>query len=279
MPPTKTETEPRRVTVILDTGSSRRLLDLIVPLLGREQPVEMKGVFLEEAGVQHAAELPFVQELCRVTFSVREFNSEHFERALGLRMRTAQRALAVLARRAGVAHSFQNVRGSAARLLWETASSSDITIFEPVRRVTVSLAGSTVVRRPLQRIAVLINDAESGKRALAAALQMAEGHLHRLSILLTPAAAGDERVRDLLLNSGRHDRPGRIRSLSDDSAQALTRTIQSASPELLVIGATGAFLTPDVLRELRERLRCPVCLVRRWEVEKVSGPAGSEDAA
>ena len=279
MPPTNTETEPRRVTVILGTGSSRRLLDLVLPLLGRDQSVEMKGVFLEEAGVQHAAELPFVQELCRVTFGVREFNSEHFERALGLRMRTAQRALAVLARRAGVVHSFQNVRGSAARLLWETASSSDITIFEPVRRATVSLTATTVVRRPLQRISVLIDDFESGSRALAAAQQMADGHLHRLSILLTPAAAGDERVRELLLNSGRHDRPGQILPLSAEGTPALIGAIQSESPELLVIGATGAFLTPDMIRELRERLRCPVCLVRRWEAEQIQGPSGPEGSA
>ena len=105
---------PRRIAVILGSGGSgRSLLDLVLPLLSRGREVEMHGVFLEEAEVRHAAELPFVKELCRVTFSVREFNSDHFERALALRMRTARRALAVLARRTGVMHSFRNVRGPA----------------------------------------------------------------------------------------------------------------------------------------------------------------------
>ena len=100
----------RRVAVILEAGgSSRNLLDVVLPLLGRDKAVEMQGVFLEEAELRHAADLPFVKELCRVTFSVREFNSDQFERALALRMRTAQRALSVLAKRAGVTHSFRNV--------------------------------------------------------------------------------------------------------------------------------------------------------------------------
>jgi hypothetical protein len=247
-------------------------MDLVLPLLGRNRPVEMKGVFLEEADVQHAAELPFVQELCRVTFSVREFNNEHFERALGLRMRTAQRALAVLARRAGVTHSFQNVRGSAARLLWETASESDVTIFEPVRRVTISLTSAAVLPHPLQRIAVLIDDADTGSRALAAALQITDGHLHRLSILLTPAAAADERVRQLVLDGGHHDRPGRIHTLPDESAPALIQAIQAEGPALLVIGASSGLLTTEVLRALRAGLRCPVCLVRHWDTEQADRP-------
>ncbi|MCJ7815332.1 MAG: hypothetical protein MUP31_04685, partial [Xanthomonadales bacterium] len=73
----------RRVSVILGPGgSSRNLLDAVLPLLGRDKTIEMQGVFLEEAELKHAAELPFVKELCRVTFSVREFNSDQFERVL-----------------------------------------------------------------------------------------------------------------------------------------------------------------------------------------------------
>jgi len=131
----------RRVTVILEVGgSSRNLLDVVLPLLGPDKAVEMQGVFLEEAELKHAADLPFVKELCRVTFSIREFNSDQFERALALRMRTAQRALSVLAKRAGVAHSFRNVRGSAISLLVETANQSDITIFKPARMMAAAMS-------------------------------------------------------------------------------------------------------------------------------------------
>ena len=75
-----TEKSTRRIAVILGSGGSgRNLMDLVLPLLVRDREVEMQGVFVEEAEVQHAAELPFVQELCRVTFSVREFTSAQFE--------------------------------------------------------------------------------------------------------------------------------------------------------------------------------------------------------
>ena len=79
----RAEHKPRRIAVILGTGGSgRNLLNLVMPLLARDREIEMQGVFLEEAEVQHAAELPFVKELCRVTFSVREFTSDQFERSL-----------------------------------------------------------------------------------------------------------------------------------------------------------------------------------------------------
>ena len=129
----------RRVAVILGpAGGTEGFLELLLPLLARQPHVEMQGVFLEEAEVQNAAELPFVKELCRVTFSVREFNSDQFERALSLRMRTARRALAVLARRTGVTHSFRNVRGPAISLLLEAVAGSDITVFEPARMLAAA---------------------------------------------------------------------------------------------------------------------------------------------
>jgi nucleotide-binding universal stress UspA family protein len=262
---TAPENAPRRVAVFLGSGgTSRSLLDLVLPLLGRDQAVEMKGVFLEEAEVKQAADLPFVQELCRVTFSVREFNNEHFERALALRMRTAQRALSVLARRTGVSHSFQNVRGSAVGLLCETARDSDITLFEPVRNLTASLTSTAVVRRPLQRIVVVVDDVESGRRAIAAALQIAEGHFHRITVLLTPAAATNQQILELVFDNNHHDRPSQVRTLGGTGAQPLIDAVQAEGAALLVIGATRYFLKPDVLRLLRDRLRCPVCLVRQW---------------
>jgi hypothetical protein len=275
MPRTALENSPRRVAVILGSGGTNRsLLDLVLPLLGRDQAVEMKGIFLEEADVQHAAELPFVQELCRVTFSVREFTNDQFERALTLRIRTARRALSVLARRAGVAHSFHNVRGSAVGLLQETASDSDITMFEPVRKVTATLTATAVVRRPLQRIVVVVDDAETGRRAIAAALQIAEGHYHRMTVLLTPSAAMSEEILDLIFDNGRHDRPAHVRTLPASDARTLVDAVQTEGAALLVIGATRDYLKPEVLRILHGRLCCPVCLVRHWQDGRPRPPAG-----
>lgn len=244
--------------------SSRKLLDLVLPLLGRDGAVEMKGVFLEEAEVKHAAELPFVKELCRVTFSVREFTDDQFERALALRVRTARRALSVLARRAGVQHSFQNVRGSSLGLLRETASESDITIFEPTRMVVATMTGQASVRRSLSRIVVVIDDSQSGRRAMAAALQLASGIRRRLSVLLTPAAAKDKAALDYVFGGNPEDVPARVRTIPGEDVQSLIDAVRSEGAALLVLAVTQEFLQQDDLRTLRERLRCPVCLVREW---------------
>jgi hypothetical protein len=253
----------RRVSVILGPGgSSRNLLDAVLPLLGRDKTIEMQGVFLEEAELKHAAELPFVKELCRVTFSVREFNSDQFDRVLALRMRTAQRALSVLAKRAGVAHSFRNVRGSAVNLLLETANQSDVTVFEPLRTMAAAMSSRPYKARSAPRIVVAFSDLESGGGALVVASHLASGDMSCLTVLLAPAATDVKELEQLvaLLPA----RPGRVRTLSRFNVGSLIESVQSEGASMLVLGATAEFMDPEILRILRQRLRCPVCLVRYW---------------
>jgi hypothetical protein len=255
----------RRVTVILEAGgSSRDLLDIVLPLLGRDKAVEMQGVFLEEAELKHAADLPFVKELCRVTFSIREFNSDQFERALALRMRTAQRALSVLAKRAGVAHSFRNVRGSAINLLVETANQSDITIFKPARMMAAVMSPRPYKMPAMQPIVVAIRDLESGGRALLAASHLVSGDMHRVSVLLTPSFASNTSAVERLIQALRPARPGRIRTIPDYGVSSLIEAAQAEGAAMLVVSTTPELMDPDTLQLLRQRVRCPICLVRQW---------------
>jgi len=253
----------RRVAVILGPGgSSRNLLDVVAPLLGKDRALEMHGVFIEEAELRHAAALPFVKELCRVTFSVREFNSDQFERVLALRMRTAQRALELLARRAGVAHTFINIRGSADRLLRETVGQSDITIFEPSGALAVSISAGHLKSR---RIVVYIKDEETSGAVLVAALQLAGGDPSRVSVLLDPGINTAQPVLEQKMRSIFPSRPGRIRPLADSGTVTLTHSARVENPGMLVLSADGESTSPEFLSDLRKRLRCPICLVRTWE--------------
>jgi hypothetical protein len=255
----------RRVAVILEPGvSSRNLLDVVLPLLGTDKAIEMQGVFLEEAELRHAADLPFVKELCRVTFSVREFNSDQFERTLALRMRTAQRALSVLAKRAGVAHTFRNVRGSLVSLLAETANQSDITIFEPARMLMATMSSAPHKRPATQRVVVVISDLEAGGQALLAASHLVSGEMNRVSVLLTPEVARDASAVNRLFKESVSTRPGRVRTLPEPGMGTLIVSAQAEGAVMLVVGATREFMDPDTLLLLRQRLRCPVCLVRYW---------------
>jgi hypothetical protein len=258
---------PRRIAVILGSGGSgRSLLDLVLPLLSRGREVEMHGVFLEEAEVRHAAELPFVKELCRVTFNVREFNSDQFERALSLRMRTARRALAVLARRTGVTHSFRNVRGPAISLLLDAASGSDITMFEPARMIAASGSQPLSSPRVRQRIAVAVGDLESARRALIAAGRLARGDATVITAIVAPEVMQDRDGISRLWHEILPRRPLRVRVLSDESGMpGLVDAVHREGATLFVAAANEAFLQPATLQVLRERLRCPVCLVREWD--------------
>ncbi len=255
----------RRVAVILEAGgSSRKLLDVVMPLLGRDKAVEMQGIFLEEAELKHAAKLPFVKELCRVTFNIREFNSDQFERALALRMRTAQRALSVLAKRAGVAHSFRNVRGSAIGLLVETANQSDVTIFKPARMMVEAMSPRRYRIPAMQPIAVAVSDLESGGKALLAASHLASGEMNRVSVLLTPVAASDAPALERLFKALLPARPGRIRTIPDYGVSSLIEAAQVEGAAMLVVSATPELMNPKILQLLRQRVRCPICLVRQW---------------
>lgn len=259
------EKKTRRIAVILGTGgASGNLLGLVQPLLGNDRDIEMQGVFLEEAEVQHAAELPFVKELCRMTFSVREFNTDQFEHALNLRMRTARRALSVLARRHGVVHSFQNVRGSAVSLLRDTATESDITLFEPARAISAAVADPVRSPGPRQRIVVAIDDLKAGARALRVAARLAEGRMDRVLVLLTPQAADDKQAMQRIFSKTLSHRPAHVRTMPGSSVHDLARASHAEAASMLVIGISDQTLNPAALQVLRERLRCPVCLVRRW---------------
>jgi hypothetical protein len=259
------ETSVRRIAVILGPGgSSRALLELLLPLLGRDRSIEMQGVFLEEAGLQHAAELPFVKELCRVTFSVREFTSSEFERALALRMRSARRALDLLAKRTGVAHSFRNVRGSVVRLLVETANTSDITLFEPARVFPTGIPDTAAAQRAPRPIVVALGDPAAAPRILQASAHLAGGDWRRISVLLTASGGAEisalnQAIKEL------EGTPGRLQALPGADVGGLAEAAQRQNAAMLVIGASEELLSPAAIQTLRERLRCPICVVRQWD--------------
>ncbi|MEE4216949.1 MAG: hypothetical protein V2I48_05020 [Xanthomonadales bacterium] len=257
------DNSPRRIAVILGPGgASRELMNQLQPLLATDRDIEMQGVFLEEADVQRAAELPFVQELCRVTFAVREFDNDKFEHALALRVRTARRALAVLAERAGVHHTFRNVRGSAVTMLGEAVSESDITVFEPARlRVAAAIAPPPGTRR--RRIAALITDRESASEVLRVAVSLAEEDTRKISVMLAPGKGVET---DDLLDCSRGLLPGMpasVRLIGPGDKDRLALTLRELLATILIAPATDEMINEKMLRFFRERVRCPVCLVRR----------------
>ena len=234
MPARLPDTVTRRVAVVLGaSGSGQQLLNILQPLLGKDTEIDLQGVFIEDDELQRAVALPFSKELCRLTLSVRKIQSARFERTIALQIRTAHRAIAGLARRMGVSHTFHKVRGSTISLLLETAHSADITIFEPLRIFAASsIAPPVYTSRPKQRIVVAVDD---------------------------PATL-DHLISDLLPAA-----PVRILLPPGSGIQNLLAAARAERADMLVLGTSEKLLKPESLRLLMEQLRCPICLVRQWD--------------
>ena len=232
MPVKLPDTVTRRVAVILGTGGSgQQLLNVLQPLLGKDTEINLQGLFIEDNELQRAVALPFSKELCRLTLSVRDIQSARFERTIALQARTAHRAIAGLARRMGVSHTFHKVRGSTVSLLLETAHSADITVFEPLQIFAASpIAPLVHTSRPKKRIVVAVDD---------------------------PATL-DHLISDLLPAA-----PARILLSPGLKIQNLITAARAERADMLVLGTSEKLLKPDSLRLLMEQLRCPICLVRQ----------------
>jgi hypothetical protein len=259
------EDAPRKISIFLGTGtSSRQALDVVLPLLEYEAVVDLQGVFVEEVELQKAAKLPFVKELSRLTSSLREFHTSDAKRQTELRVRAARRTIAVFAGRAGVTHSFRNLRGSVIGLLKETASVSDITVFEPIKPLAMTFWSTTRhITRERHRIAVIIEDLSTARETMIAASILAQRQAKRILIFLTGQALSQpeavERMMDRILPDGRLS----VQKLPDMAPQSIVKAIRSETASALVIATTDTVLDGDLLQFLREELRCPVFLIRR----------------
>jgi hypothetical protein len=258
------DTVPQRVAVILGTsGSGQILLEVLRPLLGKDTQIDLQGVFVVDDELQRAAALPFVKELCRLTLNVREFRSTQFERAVALRTRTARKAVAELARRMGVTHTFRHVRGSTVDLLQQTAHSADITVFEPLQMfAATSVLSPLQTQRSAQRIVVAVSDRATGAKALVAAMLLAKGEMHRISILLTATAPSEPDTLDRMISDLLPADPASVLLLSEPGVQHLIAAVRAEDAGMLVLGTSEELLKAESLRSLRKQLRCPICLVQ-----------------
>lgn len=258
------DTVPQRVAVILGTsGSGQLLLEGLRPLLGKDTQIDLQGVFVVDDELQHAAALPFVKELCLLTLSVREFHSTQFERAVALRTRAARNAVAELAGRMGVSHTFHDIRGSTVELLRQTAHSADITFFKPLQMfAATSVLPPVQTQRPSQRIVVAVSDLATGAKALIAAMLLAEGEMRRISILLTASDPAEQDTLDRMIGDLLPAKPANVLLLSGQGVKHLIAAARAEDADILVLGTSEELLKPESLRSLREQLRCPVCLIR-----------------
>ena len=259
---TATDTRVRHVAVIMGSpASGRSLLALLAPLFESGDHFEVQGVFLEDSDASHAAGLPFVKEVCRVTFSVREFTSDQFEHNLALSVRTARRTFSVLAARTGLPYSFRNVRGSGGHVLGEAAAAADITVFEPAHLRLSGLVRAMPGRHPQRRIVALLSDSHSAPDILETALRLAAGDSREVTVLLAPAEGVDAAGLRDLVHRVLPRQPATLRYLKGEPFAGLCDVTRELGATLAVLSARSALAAPGSLQLLRAGMPCPVCLV------------------
>jgi hypothetical protein len=237
---------------------------MLPSLFGESGDVDIDAVLVEESAHHHAAELPFVRELCLLTTMEREFSPSDLKRVIEVRKQRLMKLMEVTFRGHGVDYSIRTVQ-AAANLLQELASVSDITMFVPLRRLRrqfVNLPEPSVARRG--RVVVVLGDLSGAREALLTGLRLAGGNPQRVAVLVTGEAAATveadiaTRIGGLLSAV-----PAGIRVVPGHSVKILIRETALEKPETLVLGATAQWLESGAIETLQEQLSCPICLVRK----------------
>jgi nucleotide-binding universal stress UspA family protein len=149
-------------------------------------------------------------------------------------------------------------------LLRQTAHSADITVFEPLQIfAATSVLPAVQTHRSPQRIVVAVSDLATGGKALIAAMLLAEGEMHRISILRIATAPAEQDVLDRMISDLLPADPASILLLSEPGVQQLIKAVRAEDAGMLVLGTSEELMKAESLRSLRKQLRCPICLVRR----------------
>jgi nucleotide-binding universal stress UspA family protein len=93
---------------------------------------------------------------------------------------------------------------------------------------------------------------------------LAEGEMRRISILLTASAPAEQDMLDRMIDDLLPADPANVLLLSKPGVQHLIAAARAEDADMLVLGTSEELLKPESLRLLRKQLRCPICLVRRW---------------
>jgi hypothetical protein len=265
MPETDTQRRARIVVMLGSVESDRAALDALSLLAGKT-PAEILGMFVEDIELLTLAEMPIAREYCMLTHVERRLQTPDIERQFRIQARAAQQALAEIAGRLGFPLSFRTVRGAITTLLRESLAETDLMLFGAVRGSLRLPGGPTRAdsahpsrRRP---VSVVFDGSEAAQRALQVALQIAPDDSIPLTVILTA------------------DKPEHLSMLTDQAFRlAGTRSLHAVKmvnpcwrdviekayaqhSAAVVVAITAELLQEENLERLRNKLNCPVVLVK-----------------
>jgi len=251
----------KRIAVTLDAlDLSLAALDQAARLAGR-MGAQLEGIFVEDIDLLQLAELPFLREVRRSSYSVEAMNLARMEQELRVLARRAERLLGEQAARHHVSWSFRVWRGSIDSDLLAAAMEVDVLA---LTRLGSVLARSHAARPGRGAIAVLYDDNESARRALETAATLAAEQQVGLNVLL-PVARGKDAAalrQEVALQLGEQAGGAEFIPISDASLPSLLEALAGTDSAALIMQRGHELLQTPTLRQCLGSLNCPLLVVR-----------------
>jgi nucleotide-binding universal stress UspA family protein len=246
------------------TESDRAALAALSLLAGRT-PAEILGMFVEDIELLMLAELPIAREYCLLTHVERHLQAPDIERQFRIQARAAHQALAEIASRLGSTLSFRTVRGITTTLMREALTETDLILFGAGRGALRTPGGSTRADtgRPSRRQPVVVFDgSDAAQRALQVALQIAPDEVIPLTVILT--ASNPDLLSTLADQTSRlaGNRSLQLVKMVNPAWRDVIEQAHARHGAALVVAITAELLQQENLERLRNRLNCPVVLVK-----------------
>ncbi len=271
----------QRILVALDASPhSLAALDTAVDLAERLD-AELQGLFVEDINLLRLAQLPFARELRFPHSTTHKVDAPQMEEQLRGQAAQAQRLFRREAERRNITHSFTVVRGVVAASLLKAALESDLLVLgrashSLVRTERLGSTAQTAVSQAersvllvhpqadLSRPPLLIYDGSTAaERALSMAANLVQrnGRLYIL-LYLADADAAQAAIDTIETQLAPRNIEAVYRRLYGIQLQELIDFINDSENSLLILSDRYEQFSPVVIRQLAEKLTCPVLVVR-----------------
>lgn len=253
-----TNDKHEQILVIFDTHHCSHVSLQSIINLASSLKAAIRGLYVEDANVLNAANLPFSREVTLQTAKVRETSASSMERELRAYADRVRDLLQQHATTARVTSSFSIIRGPRLATIIKESREARLVVF-PAVSSKWSSAGTQNGYRLCNAVALYYDGTESADAALSIAASIADRDGADL-VVMTSERAHTEAVRQRLQTPAFNVV---IHTLHKAELPTLLTDLAPYSPRLLVLPESSQLeQASDYVRLLADRLHCDVLLVR-----------------
>lgn len=253
------ELNVKRILMDMDAwGASASLMQSAVSLASRLQ-AELFGLFVEDAELLHAADLPFTREISLASARHRDLDAASIIRFLQIEADKLRRQMETLATSSKINWSFNVARGEHFEQLFEKCDEFELIIFMP-RRYYLIKRYQNVAMNMGGPVTVLLEGGIHSLRSLQVIKYLiANGSLTQLHVL-SQGNVIEEKAKTQLAQMAV---PVSYKTVSKVSVPELSDYIRLVSPSLMVLPFLDEWRQqPAEIKSLLDQLSCPLILVR-----------------